>query len=261
MSQEKIGSDRAVFLHLSLLSGSVIPIPFAGIFVPLIIWQTGKTQAPHIDQHGRNAINWLISYTIYSTILFVTGIGILLLPILIGLGFVFPIIAAIQASQGKVWQYPLAFNVLGDRPEGFLRRAALGFLALCVLPLAGFLGSALWINHRSHWLDRLSPTLGTVVEVLEKTDEYGDTLYQPVIEFQDLSGESHQVSSSWQSFPSHREGEAVEILYPPQNPEQAIVNTWPDKWLVPVIVLTLSIILLILSLIPSFCCFLISQFV
>ena len=103
----------AMFLHLSLLAGFVVP--YAGLIVPILIWQLKKAELPGLDVHGKNVLNWIISVTIYAigcALLFFVFIGIPLLFALIVVGVVFPIIAGIKANQGEVWKYPLAITFL-----------------------------------------------------------------------------------------------------------------------------------------------------
>jgi uncharacterized Tic20 family protein len=103
----------ALFLHLSVLAGLVLPI--AGVVVPILIWQLKKADLPELDVHGKNAANWMISALIYAVagvILTFVIIGGPLLIVLCVLGVVFPIIAAIKANNGEVWQYPLTIQVL-----------------------------------------------------------------------------------------------------------------------------------------------------
>lgn len=103
----------ALFLHLSVLVGFVLPI--AGVVVPILIWQLKKAELPELDVHGKNAVNWMISTLIYAVvgvILTLVIIGGPLLIVLGVLGVVFPIIAAIKANNGEVWQYPFTIQVL-----------------------------------------------------------------------------------------------------------------------------------------------------
>ena len=110
------GRDRetdqwALWLHLSLFSGYVIPL--GGLVVPIVIWQVKKQDLPGIDQHGKNATNWILSMLIYYVacvpLLFVL-IGIPLMIALTVCGIIFPIVAAIKGSSGEVWSYPLAIR-------------------------------------------------------------------------------------------------------------------------------------------------------
>ena len=99
----------AVILHLSVLAGFLVPL--AGLIVPIVIWQLKKDDLPGIDAHGKNAINWIISEIIYAVVCVILAfvfIGVPLLFILAALGGIFPIIAAIKASNGEGWSYPLA---------------------------------------------------------------------------------------------------------------------------------------------------------
>jgi uncharacterized Tic20 family protein len=98
---------------LSVLAGLLVPI--AGVVVPILIWQLKKAELPGLDVHGINAVNWMISALIYAVacvILTFVIIGGPLLIVLCVLGVVFPIIAAIKANNGEVWQYPLTIQVL-----------------------------------------------------------------------------------------------------------------------------------------------------
>ncbi|NEQ53602.1 MAG: DUF4870 domain-containing protein [Leptolyngbya sp. SIO3F4] len=262
MSQPKDTPSSEFLLHLSLLLGWLVPIPFIDILLPIIIWQTTKEKSPQIEPHARHAINWLISSTVYSVILLITVVGTVLLPILLGLRITFPIIAAIQASKGKVWKYPLTIDFIGANAKKQLQRAAIGFLALVVLPLAALLGSLVWRNHHVSWLSGLSPTTGTVTQVLEKTDDDGDTLYKPVIVFNLPQNETYEVSSSgWSSYLTYKKGESVEVLYSPSEPNNAIIDTWLDKWFLVTIALSISAILFSFSIIPSLFCLVFSRFV
>lgn len=99
----------ALFLHLSLLAGYIIP--YAGFIVPIIIWQVKKTELPLIDEHGKNAVNWIISEIIYSVICFILTFVLIGAVLGVGLGIigvVLPIIAAIKGYRGEAWKYPMA---------------------------------------------------------------------------------------------------------------------------------------------------------
>ncbi len=103
----------AMFLHFSLLAGSVVPL--AGFVAPIVIWQLKKTEMPALDYHGKVAINWMLSQLIYlmvAGILTLVLIGIPLLILVIVCGIVFPIVGGIKANDGEVWPYPLSITFL-----------------------------------------------------------------------------------------------------------------------------------------------------
>ena len=102
----------AMFLHLSQLSSIFVPI--LGFLVPILIWQLNKEEMPELDAHGKVVANWMISefiYLIVAGILSFVIIGLILLPVIIGVSIVFPIIGGVQANNGKLWKYPLSLKI------------------------------------------------------------------------------------------------------------------------------------------------------
>lgn len=106
----------AMLLHLSLLLNFLMP--GGGFIVPFLIWQLGKERFPELDQHGKNVVNFILSYGIYSLVLFsvvmVSGIGLVILVplwyIVMGIVALLALFAAWRANQGEVWRYPLCFR-------------------------------------------------------------------------------------------------------------------------------------------------------
>lgn len=112
-AEERDANMWAMFLHLSLLAGFVVP--FGGLIAPIIIWQVKKKDIPSIDEHGKVVVNWLISaiiYAVVSTILVILVVGIFLLIVLGILSVIFPIIGGIKANNGELWKYPLTINFI-----------------------------------------------------------------------------------------------------------------------------------------------------
>ena len=105
--------QMGMFLHLSQLANVVI-FPL-GIILPIVIWQMQKDKMPALDAHGKEAVNWMISETIYlivSIILLFVLIGIIILPIVALLGIIFPIIGAVKANNGELWHYPMSIKFI-----------------------------------------------------------------------------------------------------------------------------------------------------
>ena len=73
----------AMFLHLSLLAGCVVP--GAGLVAPIVIWQVKKDEYPELDQHGKAALNWILSLLVYSLI------GIVLACVYVGFFILIPL--------------------------------------------------------------------------------------------------------------------------------------------------------------------------
>jgi uncharacterized Tic20 family protein len=113
VGSEKETRQWAMFLHLSLLAGFVVP--FAGFVAPILIWQLKKEEFPELDEHGKVVINWLISGLIYAGISFILMFLIIGIPMLMVLGLlavVFPIVGGIKANNGELWTYPLSIPFL-----------------------------------------------------------------------------------------------------------------------------------------------------
>jgi len=105
--------QTGMFLHLSQLAGLIVP--FAGIVVPVVIWQTQKDKIPALDAHGKMVTNWMISALIYSAvsvILMFVLVGFLTMLTVIIMAIVFPIIGAVKANNGELWEYPLTIKFL-----------------------------------------------------------------------------------------------------------------------------------------------------
>ena len=105
--------QMGMFLHLSQLAG--VLVPFAGIVLPIVIWQTQKDKIPGMDAHGKMVVNWMISAAIYSVasiLLMLVLIGFLTFLAVIIMGIVFPIIGAIKANNGELWEYPLTIKLI-----------------------------------------------------------------------------------------------------------------------------------------------------
>lgn len=105
--------QMGLFLHLSqLLNAFIFPV---GIILPIVLWQTNKDKMPALDAHGKMVVNWMISATIYaivSIILIFFIIGILTTFALWLMCLIFPIVGAIKANNGELWEYPLTIKFI-----------------------------------------------------------------------------------------------------------------------------------------------------
>jgi uncharacterized Tic20 family protein len=101
--------EFVMLIHFSQFAGFIVP--FAGLILPIIMWQTNNKENELIDIHGKNIINWIISSTIYiivSIILISVVVGIILLVIIGIIAIILPIIGGIKANNGEIWKYPLS---------------------------------------------------------------------------------------------------------------------------------------------------------
>ena len=122
IEKQEISKDArmwAMFCHLAGLAGYVIPI-VGNIVAPLIIWQIKKDEIPFVDKHGKEAVNFQISMSLYALIgivlCAVTCVGAVLIPvvgIVVGvIDLVFLLIAAVKANNGQAYRYPLTIRFI-----------------------------------------------------------------------------------------------------------------------------------------------------
>lgn len=115
----------AMFAHLSALVGGILTSGWAGsigCFVgPLVIWLVKKDTMPFVDDQGKEALNFNITVGIVFLALLILsivtfGIGLIVavpLWIIIGIAWlVFTIIAAVKASNGERYRYPLTLRLI-----------------------------------------------------------------------------------------------------------------------------------------------------
>jgi len=74
-----------------------------------------KNEYPFVDEQGKESLNFQISVTIYSIPLFVlifVLIGIPLLILLLAADVILVIVAAVKASNGESFRYPLTIRLI-----------------------------------------------------------------------------------------------------------------------------------------------------
>jgi uncharacterized Tic20 family protein len=138
-------NTNAFLIHISAFAGFMFP--FGNIITPLIAWQTLKDRSLFLDEQGKEAVNFNISYTLYVfliTILFIPfaigsffnknhffrwddlninldfnssnlfgfiGLGTLA-SLVYFIGMILVIIASMKAKDGENYKYPLTIKFL-----------------------------------------------------------------------------------------------------------------------------------------------------
>lgn len=106
--------------HLGGLTGYVAN-GLGSIIVPLVVWIIKKDEIPEVDRHGKEALNFNISITIYGLVLgvltFVTfGIAVFLtIPLMLALvvfHLVCVVLAAMKANNGEEYRYSLCLRLV-----------------------------------------------------------------------------------------------------------------------------------------------------
>jgi len=86
-----------------------------GFVAPLVVWLVFKDRSAFLNRHGKEALNFQISYFIYfvvATFSLILLIGFLLLPVVGIAWLVFMIIAAVKASNFEDYRYPLTIRLI-----------------------------------------------------------------------------------------------------------------------------------------------------
>lgn len=143
MNQES-QNNNALIIHLSALSSFIIP--FGSLLLPIILWQALKKDNPYVDHHGKEAVNFNLSFFLYFVVLiglfiasilgtitnaikmdemensnkifellFTSGgliITIIILSVIGIVKLILIIIATIKAGQGELYRYPLIIRFI-----------------------------------------------------------------------------------------------------------------------------------------------------
>ena len=136
--------SNSMIIHLSAFAKYIIPL--GSILLPLILWQTTKKDSEFIDHHGKEAVNFNISFLLYNLICVFLLLGSLfgtifnaiqvedivddteILGILFGTGgfitaiivlstisivkLILMILASVRANEGKLYKYPLTIRFI-----------------------------------------------------------------------------------------------------------------------------------------------------
>ena len=105
--------NTAAAAHLSTFAGLIVP--FGSVIGPLAIWLTRRDRDPFIDQAGREALNFGITIAVYGSVLLVAALMLVgIPPLIVGVvaWVVLASLAAVKASQGETYRYPLTLRLV-----------------------------------------------------------------------------------------------------------------------------------------------------
>jgi uncharacterized Tic20 family protein len=105
----------AMFCHLAALAGFVVPVPFASVIGPLVVWMIKKDEYALVDDQGKEAVNFQISVALYCVLclpLVFVLIGVFLIGALSLFGLICVIVAAMKANDGEPFHYPLCIRFI-----------------------------------------------------------------------------------------------------------------------------------------------------
>jgi uncharacterized Tic20 family protein len=109
----------AVIAHLSAIAAMFVALAFLG---PLVVYLVKKDTDPFVRDQAAEALNFQLSWLLWGFIggivlvlLIILVVGIVLIPVAIAAGvawFVLIIVAALRASKGERYRYPLTIRFI-----------------------------------------------------------------------------------------------------------------------------------------------------
>ncbi len=103
----------AMFCHLSAML--VYIFPYAHIIAPLVLWLMKRDTSPFVNDQGKEALNYNLSIMIYMTVAAIFSCFYIGIPFLVGLALfdlIIMIVAAIRASNGEYYRYPITIRFI-----------------------------------------------------------------------------------------------------------------------------------------------------
>lgn len=115
VAKDKNENTLGIVCHLLAFAQFALIVPCGNIIGPLVLWLLKRADSPYIDEHGKEVLNFNISWAIYGVIAGLSClilIGFVIGPILFVAWIVFVIIGSMKASEGKLYRYPLTIRFL-----------------------------------------------------------------------------------------------------------------------------------------------------
>ena len=100
-----------IFIHISPMLASLLLGPLA-FLAPLVMWLVRKERSVFVDEHGREAVNFCLSFLVYHVVLAITIVGIVLMPVLWLVMIINQIRAAVAAGRSEYFRYPMTIRFL-----------------------------------------------------------------------------------------------------------------------------------------------------
>ena len=115
--------NYSAITHLSGFAGWFFP--FGNVIAPLVLWSAKKEHSSYINEHGKSAVNFQLSWILYTFLLVLLLVPIAILTlglgvIAIALGIIPAIIlkialtinASIKANSGEPYDYPFTIEFI-----------------------------------------------------------------------------------------------------------------------------------------------------
>lgn len=123
------------------------------------------------------------------------------------------------------------------------------FGAACgAIGAAFFIYALIRIFRNLVFLRRAHRAAATVVRLAEARHRRGWTIYFPVFQFKAFDERVVEITSTVASTPpAYRIGERAEVIYAPENPQAARVNSFAEMWLTTLVLFFIGVVCLVFA--------------
>ena len=104
----------AMLCHFAAFFWLLVPM-VGNVIAVLVVWQLKKDSDPFIDEQGKEALNFQITYSVAMMVCGALAWVLIGFPLMILVGavaFVLTIIAGVKANEGQHYRYPFCWRPL-----------------------------------------------------------------------------------------------------------------------------------------------------
>lgn len=104
----------AMLCHFAAFFWLLVPM-VGNVIAVLLVWQLKKDSDPFIDEQGKEALNFQITYSVAMMVCGALAWVLIGFPLMILVGavaFVLTIIAGVKANEGQHYRYPFCWRPL-----------------------------------------------------------------------------------------------------------------------------------------------------
>ncbi len=104
---------------------------------------------------------------------------------------------------------------------------------LAIVGVLMLLGAAFVVVRQTALINAGTATMGEVIALEPSSGSGGSTRYRPVVRFVTPQGQATIVGEVASSPPPHAVGDAVRVIYNPDRPSEALIDTFMERWFLP----------------------------
>ena len=102
----------SICMHLSPLVLTILGLWPLSMLAPLILWLARRKSSSFNDDHGREVMNFVLSFALWHFVTALTVVGLILWPVLWVVAIVGNIRGAIAAGNNEFFRYPMTVRFL-----------------------------------------------------------------------------------------------------------------------------------------------------